>query len=582
MYRFQNSITKTIQLTLLVIFMVCGCKPNAANSNKKLKPNVVLVITDDQGYGDMSCHGHPFLKTPELDDLAEESIRFTNFHADPTCAPTRSALLTGKYSSKVGVWHTLQGRSIMYRDEITLAEVFADNGYKTGLFGKWHLGDNYPYRPEDRGFQETVYFQGGGIAQNPGYWRNDYFDDVYLHNGKRKLFEGYCTDVWFNEAMKFVEKNKDNPFFCYISTNAPHFWYFIAEKYAHRFREMGMGDFLSRYYGMIENIDENMGKLFKKLDELSLTDNTIFVFMTDNGKSPTFLPKDGPFYYNAHMRGEKGSIYEGGHRVPLFIRWPAGKITGGKDVQELAAHFDLMPTLIDLCELENNYNIDFDGKSLTSLLGKNNDSWNERTLFVHNQRVETPVKWRNCAVMTQKYRLINGKELYDMEIDPSQRTDIAEANPEIVKKLRTEYDIWWESLQPAFNQNARIPIGDEHENPTLLNCHDWHNEEPLYVWNQDTIRARKHKNGFWTIDVVQDGEYEFTCRTYPKQEDTRMNVSKVRLKIGDNEIEKNCYTGSSEVKLKTHLKKGETTAESWFYEKDGNNFGVPFIYVERL
>lgn len=554
----------------------------SVKAQKNERPNVVLVITDDQGYGDLSCHGNPFLKTPQLDKLSQESVRFTNFHVDPTCAPTRSALLTGKYSSKVGVWHTLQGRSIMYKEDVTLAEVFAENGYVTGLFGKWHLGHNYPYRPEDRGFQETVSFEGGGIGQNPDYWRNDYFDDVYRHNGKRQLYEGYCTDVWFNEAIRFIEENKEQPFFCYIATNAPHYWYLVPDEYTVRFREMGLPDNLARYFGMIENIDENMTKLMNKLDDLSLTENTIFIFMTDNGKSATSLPKEGPFYYNANMRGQKGSCYEGGHRVPLFIRWPNGQITEGKDIDKLVAQFDLMPTLIEMCEMNNQHDILFDGKSLVPLLRTKTAPWSERTLFVHNQRVETPVKWRNSAVMNDRYRLINGEELYDMQNDPSQKKDIAAQKPKIVKDMRANYDQWWESLQPAFNQYARIPIGDDHENPTVLNCHDWHNEKQLYVYSQDTIRARKQGNGFWTINVVKDGNYEFTCRTYPKEEDTRLNVKKVKLRIGDQEVEKDCFPGSSQVKLRLNLKQGETTLKTWFYEEDGNDFGVPFVYVRRL
>ena len=205
--RYYRPITHFFLFGLVLCSQVLLVTTGKAQKHER--PNVVLVITDDQGYGDLSCNGNPFLKTPQLDKLFQESVRFTNFHADPTCAPTRSALLTGKYSSKVGVWHTLQGRSIMYKEEVTIAEVFTENGYATGLFGKWHLGDNYPYRPEDRGFQETVWFKGGGIGQNPGYWRNDYFDDVYLHNGKRQLYEGYCTDVWFNEAIRFIEENKE-------------------------------------------------------------------------------------------------------------------------------------------------------------------------------------------------------------------------------------------------------------------------------------------------------------------------------------------------------------------------------------
>ena len=574
----------TTSISILVVAITAFSYGSQKQGNKETqKPNVVLVMTDDQGYGDMSCHGNPFIQTPQIDKLYQESIRFTDFHVSPVCSPTRASLLTGKYAARTGIWDNMRGRSILHKDEVTLAEVFAENGYKTGLFGKWHLGSNYPYRPQDRGFQEVVTTSGGGVGQNPGFWRNDYFDDVYLHNGKPEFYEGYCTDVWFENAMQFIEANKDEPFFCYLPINAPHFWYFVPNDYTLPFRERGMDDYLSRYLGMIVNIGENLGKLLHKLEELSLTENTIFIFMTDNGQSDYKLPRDGPFYYNAGMRGVKASAYEGGHRVPCFIRWPEGGITGGKDITQLTAHFDLMPTLIELCQLENRHAIDFDGKSLAPLLRDNGLNWRERTLFVDFQgAVEIPEKWVRSAVMTEQYRLIDGQELYDIKNDPSQKNDIAEAHPEVVEKLRKEYEQWWKHISGRFDLDScsRIPLGDDHANPVKLTCLDWLGGGG--AWNQEVIRNRQHGNGYWAVDIVNDGEYEFTCRTYPKEEDTRMNVIKMRLKISDQEIEKEVYPGSSEIKFKLNLKKGETFLQTWFYEIDGNSFGAPFVYVNRL
>lgn len=561
---------------------------NAACSpvdEKTEKPNIIIVITDDQGYGDMSCHGHPFLHTPNIDALHRESIRFTNFHVDPTCAPTRAALLTGKYSTRVGVWHTLQGRSILNKDEITLAQVLSENGYKTGLFGKWHLGDNYPYHPWNRGFDEVLMFSGGGIGQNPDYWRNTHFNDIFLRNGNYEFHEGYCTDVWFDNAIEFMKENHPQktgkPFFSVIATNAPHYPYFVEDRYTIPFRELGMDDELARYLGMIVNIDENLGKLVKEIDELGLRENTILIFMTDNGMSNYRIPRSGPFFYNAGRRGIKGQIYEGGHRVPFFVRWPQG-LVGGRDINELTANFDLMPTLIDLCELQNNHEIAFDGISFVPLLYEENADWPDRTLFVHNQRVETPVKWRNCAVMTMQYRLINGVELYDIKNDPGQQDDISAAYPSIVKELRARYEEWWEDMSASFDIYNRLYIGTDQENPMRITCHDWFSEKLLRVFDQETIRQREHENGFWAIHVVEDGEYEFTCRTFPLEEDTRMEVIKVRLKIGDSELEKDVNPGSSEVRFRIKLTKGDAFMQTWFYQKDGNNFGVPFVYIERL
>ena len=189
---------------------------------RQAPPNVVLVVTDDQGYGDLGCHGNPILRTPNLDALYRRSVRLTDFHVGPTCAPTRASLMTGRYCNRTGVWHTIMGRSLLRRDEVTMADVFAAGGYRTGIFGKWHLGDNYPYRPQDRGFHEVLIHGGGGVGQTPDAWGNDYFDDTYLHNGTPEKFSGYCTDVWFDGAMRFIEDNRDRPFFAYLATNAPH------------------------------------------------------------------------------------------------------------------------------------------------------------------------------------------------------------------------------------------------------------------------------------------------------------------------------------------------------------------------
>src|SRR5262245_5713972 len=203
-------------------------------------PNVVVILTDDQGYGDLSCHGNTVLKTPNLDRLHGRSVRLTNFHVDPTCSPTRAALMTGRYSSRTGVWHTIMGRSILRRDEVTLAELFARAGYRTGIFGKWHLGDNFPYRPQDRGFHDCVVHGGGGVGQTPDFWGNRYFDDTYLENGRPRRFAGYCTDVFFDQALAFLDRHKARPFFLYLATNAPHAPYRVPERYRQVYRKLGV------------------------------------------------------------------------------------------------------------------------------------------------------------------------------------------------------------------------------------------------------------------------------------------------------------------------------------------------------
>ncbi|MEM7236195.1 MAG: sulfatase-like hydrolase/transferase, partial [Planctomycetota bacterium] len=222
----------------IAILIVAGLLVSPSWAADKL--NVVLVITDDQGYGDVGAHGNTMIRTPNLDAFHKNAVRFTNFHVDPTCSPTRAALMSGRYSTRTGVWHTIMGRSLMSPKEFTLAELLKTGGYATGCFGKWHLGENYPLRPQDQGFDATFVHGGGGVGQGPDYWGNDYFDDTYFRNGVPEKVEGYCTDVWFREAIRFIDKHKSRPFFTYISTNAPHGPYLVDPKYSKPYEEKGV------------------------------------------------------------------------------------------------------------------------------------------------------------------------------------------------------------------------------------------------------------------------------------------------------------------------------------------------------
>ena len=296
----------TIPLILLAV--VCFQTQFATAGGK---PNVIIVMTDDQGYGDLGCHGNPILKTPNLDALYRESIRFTDFHVSPFCTPTRAALMTGNNPGFTGAYRTSSGRTMMHRDEKTIANLFGDNGYATGMVGKWHLGDNAPHRPQDRGFQDVVWHRCGGVGQASDYWGNDYFDDTYERNGKFEKFEGYCTDVWFREGIRFVAENKDKPFFLYLPTNAPHGPYLVPDKWAKPY--VGNKDVANaNFYGMIANIDHNIGILRRRLHELGLAENTILIFMTDNGTAGggkfKGLDSEPLVGYNAGMRGKKSSV----------------------------------------------------------------------------------------------------------------------------------------------------------------------------------------------------------------------------------------------------------------------------------
>lgn len=480
------------------------------------RPNIVYVLTDDQGYGDLGCCGNPIVQTPNIDKFYNESLRMTDFHVGPTCAPTRSGLMTGHYANSTGVWHTVGGRSLLRSDEVTLAKALKDDGYRTGIFGKWHLGDEYPFRPMDRGFEETVVHGGGGISQTPDYWGNDYFDDTYFVNGEAKKFSGYCTDVFFDEALKYIEDNKDQPFFCYIATNAPHGPFNVEDIYAAPYKGQ-TNDTRAKFYGMITNIDDNFARLRNKLDELGLSNNTILVFMTDNGTSCGFSSDNQGFVvdgYNNGLRGAKNSEYDGGHRVPFFIKWPEGNIGGGRDYDHLCANVDFMPTLLDLCNVKT-CDVDFHGRSLVPTI-KGGEVDKDRVIVTDSQRVAYPIKWRKSAVMTKEWRLVNGKELFAINEDREQRRDIAGKHPEIVEDLRKAYDHWWDIVSVQYDSMIPYVIGEQ---TSTITCHDIRNDECDSPWNQRYIREGLLVDGYYEVEVAKAGTYTFSLRRWPKSED---------------------------------------------------------------
>lgn len=585
---------------VLLLASIYGSFISAADSPKR--PNVLLMITDDQGYGDLSIHGNTMIQTPQIDALARQSVRLTNFHVDPTCSETRSALMTGRYSCRAGVWHTVMGRSILGRTEYTMAQEFAAHGYRTAMFGKWHLGDNFPYRPHDRGFQECLYHGGGGVGQTPDFWGNDYFDDTYFRNdGRPEPQQGYCTDVWFREATRFIEGNRDRPFFCYLATNAPHAPYNVDPKYSQPYVERGVPQPMANFYGMIANVDENVGRLLKKLEEWKLADNTILVFMTDNGSAAGTPPgnpnagkkkrQEGSWPgFAAGMRGQKGSQYEGGHRVPCFIRWPAGRLQVDRDMNSLAAHFDLLPTFMALCNMNPPADVHFDGTSLAGeLRGDQDGSVVGRTLVVHSQRVDQPEKWRKCSVMTQRWRLVDGKELYDLPADPGQTSDVAAEHLDVVAKLRTFYENWWKDvssgvMSQGFDKYASILLGAKEANPTSLNCMDWHTELAQIPWSQSNIAGNPdaEANGFWAVEVAQPGKYEFILRSRPAGVPYAMKSGTARLKIGSVEASTEIAAESDGAKIVVALSQGPARLQTWLKEDGRNERGAFFVDVRRV
>ncbi|MCP4512788.1 MAG: arylsulfatase [Fuerstiella sp.] len=568
------------------------------------KPNVVIVITDDQGYGDLSCHGNPILQTPHIDKLHSEAIRLTDYHVAPTCSPTRCAFLTGHWTNRTGVWHTIMGRSMLRENEITMGQVFKDAGYATGMFGKWHLGDNYPYRPEDRGYTEVMRHGGGGVGQTPDYWDNAYFDGSYWHNGTPEPVKGFCTDVFFDYAKRFIRasKNADKPFLAYIATNAPHGPMHAPEESSALYAGVNSVN-LQNFYGMIANIDDNVGKMRAFLAGEGLADNTIFIFTTDNGSS------SGWRTFNAGMRAGKGSEYDGGHRVPFFVHWPDGELTGGHDVKPITAHVDVLPTLIDLCDVAPPAGVRFDGTSIADLLNPMIDAdWPDRILVTDSQRVKDPIKWRKSAVMTSQWRLINGKELYNIRTDAAQESDVASGHPAVVKRLTEFYEAWWKELLPSFANDTAIYLGHPADNPARLTSHDWITTGST-PWNQSHIRKAMNgdaNTGFWNVLVHSDGDYEVRLRRWPETADLKINASlapgadvpgtrayrtqpgksinptKASLQIGDVSTDADVNPNATEVIFRVQLKKGKTRMTGLFMTASGEKYGAYYAYVKKL
>lgn len=577
------------------------------------RPNIVFVLTDDQGFGDLGCHGNPVIRTPNLDRFHARSVRFTDYHVGPTCAPTRAGLFTGHYANSTGVWHTIGGRSLLRREEWTLASALAENGYRTGLFGKWHLGDAFPYRPQDRGFQKVVTHGGGGISQVWDYWGNDYFDDTFLEDGKPVQFEGYCTDIWFDQALAFIEQNRDVPFLCCITPNAPHWPYNVPDRYRELYRKADLPEDRRAFYGMITNIDENFARLEQKLTDLHIEDDTILIFMTDNGTSCGGTFDENQFLiegYNARMRGMKNSEYDGGHRTPFFLRWPAAGFQGGWDIEEVTANVDIMPTLLDLCGCPVPPGRNFHGTSLKPLLEKKQIP--DRAVVTDSQRLPVPVKWRKSAVLRGQWRLINGTQLYDIRTDPGQQNDIAAVHPAIVARLRQDYEQWWGLVSEKFDQEIPVEIGTPAEPETLVTCHDWRNDDCSCPWHQGHIRQAMAANGYWEIDVKTPGRYRFELRRWPREtklpicagiegDDITWNrdqvlpdcwwlytdgrpirITHASLEICGSRAETTVETHDEFAELFLDLPAGPAHLKSRFVSDTACDLGVYYIYIRRL
>jgi arylsulfatase/arylsulfatase A len=554
----------------------------------------VLIMTDDQGIGDFGATGNPVIETPSIDAMARRSASMSTFYVSPVCSPTRACLMTGRYNHRTRVIDTWLGRSMMDRREVTIAEVLSGAGYATGIFGKWHLGDCYPMRPMDQGFEESLVHRGGGLAQpsEPRENKQRYTDPILFHNGRQVQTKGYCTDVYFDAACDFIEKAHEakRNFFAYIPTNAPHGPYHdVPEQLRTHYIKKDMTeimvgkpggaqraaqqDRLARIAAMITNVDQNVGRLFSRLDKLGITENTIVVFLVDNG--PNTLR------YVGDLRGMKTHIHEGGIRSPLWIHWP-DRLKAGRTSDVVAAHIDIMPTLLQACDVDVPKDVKPDGRSfLPLLLGEEETPWPDRTIVIQSHRGDAPQPYHHFMIRDDRWKLLHasgfgrerfpGKpnfELYDLANDPGEKNNLVDKHPEIVTRLRKAYDAWLEDVSGTRPDNyapPRIHIGTSHENPTVLTRQDWRGG----TWAPDAI-------GHWELFVAEAGDYDVRLLF-----DASKDKELAEVRLGDKTLRAHVPAGATSCEITgVSLAVGDAKLEATLSRNGGQKKrGVYQVYV---
>lgn len=581
---------------LLLLLSACATPEFTEITNK---PNIILVMTDDQGYGDLGIHGNPFIRTPVLDSLARRSTRIDPFYVSPVCAPTRSSLMTGRYHLRTGVYDTYNGGAMMAPGEVTVAEVLSDNGYHTAMVGKWHLGDSYPMRPMDQGFQYYLAHKGGGIGQ-PGddydnFIRGDssYFDPYLWENGIQVRRKGYCSDVYTDQAIQFIkEHNKEqaaDPFFLYLSFNAPHTPLQLPEKYYQEYHDMDYSpsDFntsgenvsrmsskdledAKRVYGMVSNIDDNLGRLLKTLEEEELEENTLVVFLTDNGPQQR--------RYTAGLNQRKGNVMEGGIRVPCMFYWK-NNLEENRIISSPSAHIDMMPTLLEFAGIP--YEGDLDGISLFPVLTGMEEGMEERSLFFVWAR-GYPQKYSNIAHRSGNYKLVGQArhgdsddhlQLFNLENDPYELEDLSKEYPEVKARLREELDRWYEEIivSPNLRTPPRMVLGSEFENTLILGRNDWKGPKAMQWSSVDAF-------GYYDIQVVDPGPYD--VKMVFKDHFPVPGEAKVRAGTRQYWIY-NTDTSINEIKLEGLILDPGDHAFEGFYQVGGRIYSPICIEIEK-
>ncbi|NLX22157.1 MAG: sulfatase-like hydrolase/transferase [Phycisphaerae bacterium] len=497
--------------------------PAMAADAQRAMPNIVLIVTDDQGWWDMGAHGNATISTPVMDRLTAEGVSFSRFYATPVCAPTRAGLMTGRHHHRTGAIDTYMGRDTLDPAEVTLGQIMQRRGYRTGLVGKWHLGRYRRYHPNLRGFSEFF-----------GFWQYGYVNryddpDELFHQAEPVITTGYITDVLTEAATEFIRADRLQPFFLALCYNAPHSPYLVPDRYIEPYLAKGLPLSQARVYGMITCLDDNLGRLLAVLDETGIAQDTVVIFMSDNGGVSS--------YFKAGLRGQKGTVYEGGIRVPFIVRW-SGRLPAGARIEGMAQHIDVLPTLCELTGADLPSDRPIDGRSLWPLIQQGSGASPHEYLFHQWCRVR-PDASKGWAVHHGRHKLVNG-ELYDLEADPGEKTDLANQRPELVRPLREAFLKWFEEVTAGRDDGPpAIQVGREDENPVELDI-AWarligespglHYQFRSY-YRDVIIDWRKADEGLaWSIDVTRPGGYEVILQyACPPHE----AGSLVRVSVGD-------------------------------------------------
>lgn len=559
----------------VMFYLICNFWSSSIHGNLASGPNVLVVLIDNHSYFELSRNDHQIVKTPRIDRLAEEGVSFSNFYAPPFCSPSRTALLTGRYALRAGVHNTIGGVSILNKNEKTIANFLKEAGYKTGVFGKWHLGNTYPYAPKFRGFDEVFIHGGGGMSQLEDYYGNNHMNATYEHNGQYVKSRGYSTDVLFDQGIDFITRNREEPFFCFISTPAVHFPTLKHPENTKRLLDRGVPDSKNMaIYSMIENVDDNVGRLLDYINEIGLKENTLVIVASDQGVNDRGAA--------VHRTGEfidRGVQYDEKHQVYCMIQYPQLTDKNPGQIDELAGIVDITPTILDICGLDIIDNLD--GQSLKPLLARSGNWNNERELIIQCPRKRERKKWENVSIKYQNWRFVDGNQLYNVNRDRGQKVNIIDDHPELVQKFNKSYEKFWNSLAPAKELVSPHILGSTKAPAVRLNGMDWYSGGA--PWHQGNLDEKTHQ-GKWLVEIEHDGRYSFELRRYPREASKPIGATNAAIKIGRSKIEVELDLLDKKAILEMELKKGKYDLQTFFKDDTSphENWGAYYVYVNYL